>query len=76
MNTINKLSSSLLSLALVALTAAPAVAQELPGTGLGSQSLRPYWHVFIAYSIAILMVLVWVISIGRRLKDVQERLRK
>ena len=38
--------------------------------------LRAYWHVFIAYAIVILMVLGWVISIGRRLKDIQERLGK
>lgn len=59
----------------VLLVAATAVgAQEMSGTGLGSQSLRPYWHVFIAYAIAIVLVLGWVISIGRRLKDVEERL--
>ena len=49
-------------------------AQELPGDALASQNLRPYWHVFIAYAIAILVVLGWVISIGRRLRDVEERL--
>ena len=49
-------------------------AQELPGSGLASQNLRPYWHVFIAYAVAIVLVLGWVISIGRRLRDVEERL--
>lgn len=49
-------------------------AQELPGGAMASQSLRPYWHVFIAYAIAIALVLGWVLSIGRRLKDVEERL--
>jgi len=49
-------------------------AQELPGNALATQSLRPYWHVFIAYAIAIALVLGWVISIGRRLRDVEERL--
>lgn len=76
MDKIKKVSSAFLSLALLAFAAGAAAAQEMPGTGLGSQSLRPYWHVFIAYSIAIVMVLGWVISIGRRLKDVEERLRK
>jgi CcmD family protein len=30
--------------------------------------------VFIAYAIAILLVLGWVISIAKRLKDVEDRL--
>jgi hypothetical protein len=46
----------------------------LPPSTMGAQSLRPYWHVFIAYAIAIVMVLGWVISIGRRLKNVEEKL--
>ena len=49
--------------------AAQTAASEIGG-------LRAYWHVFIAYAIVILMVLGWVISIGRRLKDIQERLGK
>ncbi|MGD2045502.1 MAG: hypothetical protein PVJ80_02310 [Gemmatimonadota bacterium] len=76
MNKIKKVPSALLTLVLLVSTAGVLAAQEMPGTGLGSQSLRPYWHVFIAYTIAIVMVLGWVISIGRRLKDVEERLRK
>lgn len=76
MNKIKKVPSALLTLVLLASTAGVLTAQEMPGTGLGSQSLRPYWYVFIAYTIAIVMVLGWVISIGRRLKDVEERLRK
>jgi ABC-type dipeptide/oligopeptide/nickel transport system permease subunit len=51
-----------------------AQSQGMPQTGLASQSLRPYWHVFIAYTIAIALVLGWVISIGRRLRDVEDRL--
>lgn len=76
MNKIKNVSTALLTLVLLAGTAGVLAAQEMPGTGLGAQSLRPYWHVFIAYTIAIVAVLVWVISIGRRLKDVEERLRK
>jgi CcmD family protein len=48
--------------------------QGMPSGTLGSQTLRPYWHVFIAYTIAIVLVLGWVLSIGRRLRDVEERL--
>ena len=48
-------------------SAAQTAAQDVGG-------LRAYWHVFIAYTIAIVLVLGWVISIGRRLRDVEERL--
>jgi CcmD family protein len=63
----------LLALVLSTVALSPLVAQA-PETGMAGQSLRPYWHVFIAYAIAIALVLGWVISIGRRLKDVEERL--
>ncbi len=33
-------------------------------------TLRPYWHVFIAYAVAWLVVLGWVIHIARRLARV------
>lgn len=68
--------SRLLALMLLLLVAAPVAAQEptLPSANIGAQSLRPYWNVFIAYAIAIVMVLAWVISIGRRLKAVEEKL--
>lgn len=65
-------------LACAFLLACPAAlsAQQssLPGTTVGSQTLKPYWHVFIAYTIVIVLVFGWVISIGRRLKDVEKRL--
>jgi len=47
----------------------------MPRAGMATQSLRPYWHVFIAYSIAIVLLLGWVVSISRRLRDVEKRLR-
>lgn len=74
MNRIKNAVPGLLAATLLLVAASALGAQELPGTGLGSQSLRPYWHVFVAYAIAIVLVLGWVISIGRRLKDVEERL--
>ncbi len=51
-------------------------AQEvgLPGEQLGEQSLRPYWHVFVAYTIVIVMIGGWAFSIARRLRDVEDRL--
>ena len=66
------------SLALLAFSSVPTWAQEaaLPSAGLARQSLRPYWHVFIADTIAIVLVLAWVVSISRRLRDVEERLEQ
>ncbi len=58
---------------LVALSANPLLAQAetLRQQGLG----RAYWHVFIAYAVAVLLILGWVISIARRLRRVEDRLR-
>ena len=64
---------------LLALWATSASAQEamqgIPQTSeLAGQSLRPYWHVFIAYAIVIVMVTAWIVSISKRLREVEERL--
>ena len=49
---------------------------ELPGAQLAAQGLgRPYWHVFIAYAVAIGIVLFWVVSIGRRLSEIEKKIR-
>jgi CcmD family protein len=64
---------------LMAVSSLPLWAQEMPGlpaSGMAQQSLRPYWHVFIAYAVAILLVLGWVVSISKRLKDVENRLKE
>ena len=64
--------SGLLSALLLGLSASALAAQA---TGAGTVGgLRAYWHVFIAYAVVIVLVLGWVISIGRRLRDVEERL--
>ncbi|MCH2475047.1 MAG: hypothetical protein MK243_03920 [Gemmatimonadetes bacterium] len=48
---------------------------ELPGAQLATQGLgRPYWHVFIAYAIAIGIVFFWVVSIGRRLSQIEKKI--
>jgi CcmD family protein len=49
-------------------------AAALQATGLGSQTLRPYWHVFIAYAVVIILIGAWAFSISRRLKNVEDRL--
>ncbi len=51
------------------------VAQE-PGA-IGRQTLgRPYVHVFVAYVIAWILIFGWLVSVGRRLRRVEERLKK
>ena len=62
--------------ALLALAPVTHLAAQASGDASNIGGLRAYWHVFIAYSIVILMILGWVISIGRRLKDIQDRLGK
>ena len=47
---------------------------QLPGSQMAGQSLRQYWHVFIAYAIAIVMVLGWVVSIAGRLARIEAEL--
>lgn len=77
MKRLKQAASASVTLALLALTHVAVLAQgsgAASPTALGAQSLRAYWHVFIAYAIAIVLVLGWVISIGRRLKDVEDRL--
>lgn len=55
---------------LLVVLAHPALAQEA-AERLAAQSLRPYWHVFIAYALAWVLVFGWVVSIARRLGRVQ-----
>jgi CcmD family protein len=37
-------------------------------------SLRPYWHVFIAYLILWILVAGWVISIAKRLGRIEKQI--
>jgi CcmD family protein len=43
---------------------------------IAGQNLRGYTHMFIAYAIAWILVLGWVISIARRLGKVQKSLEE
>jgi CcmD family protein len=55
----------------------PLLAGALPQTdaaALGSQNLRPYWHVFVAYSVAWLLVFGWLFSVARRLTRIERKL--
>ena len=62
----------------LALLAAPfwatplwAQAEQLREQTLG----RPYWHVFLAYAVTLVLLLGWIVSIARRLRRVEDRLR-
>jgi len=62
----------------VASALSPAQAQGgQGGSPLASQTLgRGYWHVFIAYAVAWLLVLGWAISIARRLSKVEREIEE
>lgn len=61
-----------LSILMVLLSAPPVWGQS---TELGRQTLgRPYWHVFLAYAIVVLLIAGWTVSIARRLSKVEARL--
>ncbi len=65
---------TMLALVLLAvhLSPLPVMAQE--AGALGRQTLgRPYWHLFIGYAIAWVLVFGWCVSIARRLRRVEER---
>ena len=54
-----------------------AAQSGLPEAGsLGAQSLRGYYHVFIAYFIAWAIIFGWIVSIARRLGRVQKALEE
>jgi CcmD family protein len=62
------------AVAVLALLAAPT-GLAAQATELGRQTLgRPYWHVFIAYALAWVLIGGWVVSIARRLARVERRL--
>jgi CcmD family protein len=70
---------AVLTLGLVVVLSAATVATQQAGalpqpTATAPQSLRPYWHVFVAYAIAIVLIGGWAVSIARRLRDVESRL--
>lgn len=59
--------------ALAALLALSAPLDAQVGTEvLAQQSLRPYWYVFIAYGLAWLLLMGWILSIGRRIRRLDD----
>jgi hypothetical protein len=69
------LRTALFALLQLLLLAAPTFAQTTT-EALAAQSLRPYWHVFIAYALAWLFVGGWLFSVGKRLSRIEEALNK
>jgi CcmD family protein len=62
---------------LLVLYASPLTIMAQEAGALSRQTLgRPYWHVFIAYAIAWVLVFGWLIAMVRRLRRVEERLGK
>ncbi len=62
---------------LLAVYASPLTLLAQEAGALGRQTLgRPYWHVFIAYAIAWVLVFGWLIAMAHRLRRVEERLGK
>ena len=70
--------SGLVALLMLLVFSSTGIAQEATqfpqATAMGQQSLKPYWHVFIAYAIAVILILGWVVSIARRLSSLERRL--
>ena len=62
----------LLHVLLPTLTTAATV--QADAATLGAQNLRPYTHVFIAYTIAWLLVFGWLFSVARRLTRIERKL--
>lgn len=74
MSRLHGLARSALSLIAMCLVGAvPLVAQQT-ASALSGQSLRPYHFVFLAFALAWILVLGWVVSIGRRVSRLAERL--
>ena len=63
-----------LAVAAVAIVASVALAQDTLPQTTPARNLRPYWHVFAAYTIVIVMIGGWAVSIARRLRAIEARL--
>jgi len=64
-------------LALLLLLPDVSLAQGMADAGaIAGQNLRGYTHMFIAYAIAWLLVVGWVISIARRLGRIEKALNQ
>lgn len=64
------------ALALLLVLPEISLAQLADADAIATQNLRGYTHMFIAYAIAWLLVIGWVISIARRLGRIENALRE
>ena len=68
---------SLLGLILFLIPSVGLAQSGLPEPGaMASQNLRGYTHMFIAYFIAWILILGWIVSIARRLGKLQKSLEE
>lgn len=58
-------------LVLLALAEPAAALQSAPGRGM-----RDFWHVFVAYGIAWLLLMGWMVATFRRLGRVEKQLQR
>jgi CcmD family protein len=64
------------ALALLLVLPEISLAQLADADAIAGQNLRGYTHMFIAYGIAWLLVVGWVISIARRLGKIEDALKE
>ncbi|MDB4952185.1 MAG: hypothetical protein JWM27_4834 [Gemmatimonadetes bacterium] len=55
-------------------TSAPALSNGLPTEPAPPRTLRAYWHVWIAFTLAWLLLFGYVVSVGRRFGKVEREL--
>ncbi len=63
-----------LALILFVILAVPEAVGAQVTPAATSPQMRHFWHVFGAYAIAWILLLGWLISIGRRLAQVEKRI--
>lgn len=63
-----------LALSILVLIVAPSEvwAQD---AGAGAREMRHFWHVFIAFALAWIVIFGWIVSIVRKLRRLEDRLQ-
>ena len=77
MNDLKRDNRFIIVVGLVLLVLASPVTLLAQAGDIGRQTLgRPYWHVFVAYALAWMVVFGWLIAVARRIRRVEERFGK